>query len=48
MFQMIYYAGFTLSDLENLPVLYRERMYNLLVETKEKENEEINNNNRKQ
>jgi hypothetical protein len=40
-FQMVYIGHFTLSDLENMPILYRTKMYNFLKEAKDAEKEEM-------
>ena len=38
---MYYGAGFTHSDVYNMPVYLRNYYYNKLVETRKKENDEI-------
>ena len=41
-FQLMYYgAGFTHSDIYEMPIYLRNYYYNKLVETRKKENEEI-------
>jgi len=41
-FQLMYYgAGFTHSDIYEMPIYLRNFYYNKLVETRKKENEEI-------
>jgi hypothetical protein len=44
---MYYGAGFTHSDVYNMPVYLRNYYYNKLVETRKKENEEIQKSQRK-
>ena len=44
---MYYGAGFTHSDVYNMPVYLRNYYYNKLVETRKKENDEIKKSQRK-
>ena len=44
---MYYGAGFTHSDVYNMPVYLRNYYYNKLVETRKRENEEIQKSQRK-
>jgi len=47
-FQLMYYgAGFTHSDIYEMPIYLRNYYYNKLVETRKKENEEIKKSQRK-
>jgi len=47
-FQLMYYgAGFTHSDIYDMPVHLRNYYYNKLVETRKKENDEIKKSQRK-
>ncbi len=44
---MYYGAGFTHSDIYEMPIYLRNYYYNKLVETRKKENEEIQKSQRK-
>ena len=44
---MYYGAGFTHSDVYDMPIYLRNYYYNKLVETRKKENEEIQKSQRK-
>mgnify|MGYP003125605480 FL=1 len=44
---MYYGAGFTHSDIYEMPIYLRNYYYNKLVETRKKENEEIKKSQRK-